>query len=244
MLKVSIITVCYNSAQTIQRTINSVLQQSYENIEYIVVDGASTDGTLDIISEYQERFEGRLKVISEPDEGIYYAMNKGIRMASGELIGILNSDDYYENNAVEHMVDNMTNDKYQILYGFMRSLQNGEEESISRLSHKMLDARMIAHPSCFVSRSIYNDFGSFDVKYVSVADYDFMLRMSRIKEIKFIPVDFLIANFARGGMSSTNKAWIDLLKLRKNYGFISEKDYKKEILKDKMYRFINMIKIK
>ena len=128
MTKVSIITVCYNSSMTIRRTFDSVLNQTYADIEYIVVDGASTDGTIEIIKEYEPLFEGRMCWISEKDNGIYDAMNKGISMAEGELIGIINSDDYYEPDAVECMVNAMTNDKYQILYGSMRTWKNGEEE--------------------------------------------------------------------------------------------------------------------
>ena len=116
MIKVSIITVCYNSAATIRRTIESVLRQTYQNIEYIIVDGASKDETLSIIEEYRDALGQRLRLVSEPDQGIYDAMNKGIRMAEGTLIGILNSDDFYEPMAVEHIVNAMTDEKYQILY--------------------------------------------------------------------------------------------------------------------------------
>ena len=239
--KVSIITVCYNSAATIRRTIESVLQQTYRDIEYIIVDGASKDETLSIIKEYQGVFGNQIKLVSEPDEGIYDAMNKGICMASGVLIGILNSDDFYEPMAVEHMVDSMTDDKYQILYGFMRSIKNGTECSIDRWSHKFLRENMIGHPACFVSKAVYDDFGCFDTQYVSVADYDFMLRMSQVNEVNFYPVNYLIANFSIGGMCSTGTAWLDLLKLRRNYGIISEKEYKRDIFKDRIYKIYRKI---
>lgn len=236
MIKVSIITVCYNSAATIRRTIESVLGQTYDNIEYIIVDGASKDETLSIIEEYKDVFGERLRLVSEPDQGIYDAMNKGIRMSHGTLIGILNSDDFYEPMAVEHMVNAMTDEKYQILYGFVRSLKNGLEYSIERHSFKFLREQMFEHMTCFVTKPVYDDFGYFDLQYISVADYDFMLRMSRIDEVKFYLVDQVITNFAQGGMSSTAAAWLDLLKLRRNYGIISEREYKKEMLKDKLYR--------
>ena len=119
-IKVSIITVCYNSEKTIRRTIESVLNQTYDNIEYIIVDGASTDQTMDIVKEYEPKFSGRMRWISEPDEGIYFAMNKGIDMAAGELIGLLNSDDTYESNAVKSIRDALVSEPYQILYGFAR----------------------------------------------------------------------------------------------------------------------------
>lgn len=242
--KVSVITVCYNSAATIRKTIESVLRQTYGNIEYIIVDGASKDGTLSIIEEYRSVFGGRLKIISEPDKGIYDAMNKGIRMAAGTLIGILNSDDFYEPMAVEHMVNAMTGEKYQILYGFVRSLKNGQEYSIERHSYKFLHEGMIEHPACFVTKSVYDDFGCFDTQYISAADYDFMLRMRRITEVKFYPTDHLITNFALGGMSASAAAWLDLLKLRRNHGIISDKEYKKEILKDKLYTFYKKLIIR
>lgn len=234
-VKVSIITVCYNSAATIRKTIESVLRQTYGNIEYIIVDGASKDETLSIIKEYSSVFGERLKIISEPDKGIYDAMNKGIRMAVGILIGILNSDDFYEPMAVEQMVNAMTDEKYQILYGFVRSLKNGQEYCIERHSYKFLQDGMIEHPACFVTKAVYDDFGCFDTQYISVADYDFMLRMRRIEAIRFYPIDHLITNFALGGMSASAAAWLDLLKLRRNHGIISDMEYKKEIFKDKLY---------
>ena len=99
-MKISIITPCLNSAKTIRQTIESVLNQTYQDIEYIIVDGASTDGTLEIIQEYEDQFQGRMQYVSEPDNGIYDAMNKGIRMSHGNVIGIINSDDFYEEDAV------------------------------------------------------------------------------------------------------------------------------------------------
>lgn len=236
MIKVSIITVCYNSAATIRRTIESVLRQTYQNIEYIIVDGASKDETLSIIEEYRDALGQRLRLVSEPDRGIYDAMNKGIRMAEGALIGILNSDDFYEPMAVEYMINAMTDEKYQILYGFFRTLKNGQEYSIERHSYKFLRECMFEHPACFVTKAVYDDFGYFDLQYISAADYDFMLRMSEIDEVKFYMVDQIITNFTRGGMSLTAAAWLDLLKMRRNHGIISEREYKKEMLKDKIYR--------
>ena len=238
MLRVSIITVCYNSERTIRRTIESVLGQTYPNIEYIIVDGGSRDRTVDIIREYVELSDGRLSYVSEPDQGIYDAMNKGIRQSSGELTGILNSDDYYEPQAVEHMVDSMRKERYQILYGFMRSWKGDEVYSVGRQSHLFLKECMINHPACFVTKAVYDDFGYFDLQYVSVADYAFMLRMSEIPEVKFYPVNDLIANFSIGGMCATDRAWLDLLKLRKNYGMISAERYKWELFKNKLYHLL------
>lgn len=236
MTKVSIITVCYNSSMTIRRTFDSVLNQTYADIEYIVVDGASTDGTIEIIKEYEPLFEGRMCWISEKDNGIYDAMNKGISMAEGELIGIINSDDYYEPDAVECMVNAMTGDKYQILYGEMRTWKDGEEESISISSHKFLRDRMINHPSCFVTKSVYKEFGCYDMHYKSVADYDFMLRMNERKEIVFKPVYEIIANFTLGGKCSTGEAYMELVRMRHERGIMSECEYRRKVRKDWIYR--------
>ena len=242
MIKVSVITVCYNSSKTIRKTFDSVLHQTYRNVEYLVIDGASTDGTVDIIKEYEPLFQGRMKWISENDRGIYDAMNKGIRMATGELLGILNSDDYYEPDAAETMVDAMTKDKYQILYGAMRTWKNGEEESVGISSHKFLRDRMINHPACFVTKAVYDDFGYYDTQYASVADYDFMLRAYECKEIYFKPVYKIISNFALGGMCSTGQAYLELVELQHNRGLLSNKEYKKIIRKDKIYRLYKKLR--
>ncbi len=232
--KVSIITVCFNSEKTIERAIKSVLNQTYQNIEYIIVDGKSTDNTLDIIKQYEPLFDGRMKIISEPDNGIYDAMNKGISYAKGLWIGILNSDDFYEKDAVEKIVitaQNVQTD-YAILYGATRFLRNGVEDTVSLVSHHFLKERMISHPSCFVHKKVYQDFGVYDVNYVSVADYDFMLRMYQCGMVNFIPVYDIITNFRIGGMSASRTAYLDLLKLKRNYKMITKNRYIQLRLKD------------
>ena len=242
MTKVSIITVCYNSSMTIRRTFDSVLNQTYADIEYIVVDGASTDGTIEIIKEYEPLFEGRMCWISEKDNGIYDAMNKGISMAEGELIGIINSDDYYEPDAVECMVNAMTGDKYQILYGEMRTWKDWMEESISISSHRFLRDRMINHPSCFVTKAVYEDFGYYDTRYSSVADYDFMLRMIEKKEIVFKPVYEVTANFMLGGMCSTGEAYMELVRMQHERRILSDREYKWIMAKNRLFRIYKRIR--
>lgn len=235
----SIITVCFNSEKTIEKTIQSVLNQTYKNIEYLIIDGSSTDSTMEIVKKYEPLFEGRMKWISEPDNGIYDAMNKGIRMASGELIGIINSDDYYETTAVEDMVSMMSDEPYQILYGAMRTLQDGVERSISIGSHLFLREAMIGHPSCFVTKRLYVELGVYDTQFVSAADYDFMLRMVEKSDVHYKPVYKLIANFATGGMCASSKAYYDLLKVQRKHKIITEKEYKKIVFKCKIYDFLH-----
>lgn len=223
---VSIITVCFNSEKTIEKTIESVLHQTYQNLEYIIVDGKSTDHTLEIVEKYRHQFQGRMKVISEPDQGIYDAMNKGIRFASGELIGIINSDDYYEVDAIENMVSAMNDEKYQILYGMLRIFNNGVETKVVMPKHENLANEMIAHPTCFVTKNVYTDFGMFATKYRSCADHDFMLRMKKHSEICFIPVYKIIAAFSEGlGMSAQGDSMMEAFGMLKEHGIISEKEY-------------------
>lgn len=238
----SIITVCFNSEKTIEKTIESVLNQTYKNIEYLIIDGKSTDCTMEIVKKYEPLFEGRMKCVSEPDKGIYDAMNKGIRMASGKLIGIINSDDYYEPTAVEDMVSAMSDESYQILYGAMRILKEGVERSISIGSHLFLREGMIGHPACFVTKRLYDELGVYDTQFVSAADYDFMLRMAENPNVHFKPVYKLIANFATGGMCASSKAYYDLLKVQKKHGIITEKEYKKIVFKCKIYDFLHGIR--
>lgn len=231
---VSIITVCYNSEKTIEQTIRSVLNQTYSNIEYLIIDGKSTDHTIDIAGKYQEKFKGRMKIVSEPDEGIYDAMNKGIKMTSGKLIGIINSDDFYEIDAVENIVDayqKLEADVPVVLYGMLRTLKNEKEAKVSISSHEFLEDCMIGHPTCFITKSAYDNYGVYDTNYCSAADYDLMLRYKKSGEVLFIPVYKIIANFRSGGMCSTHKAYLDLLKLQRNYHIISEKKYKTAKLK-------------
>lgn len=237
-VKVSIITVCYNSEKTISKTIESVLNQSYENIEYIIIDGASSDGTLSIVDQYRDSFGEHLIVVSEPDDGIYYAMNKGIVLATGDLIGIINSDDWYETDAVTRVVEayeSAVSPNYSVIFGNLRNWSSsgemmGESEShLEGISEKMT----IAHPATFISRSTYGKFGVFNTKYVSVADYDLLLRYSEEPQIRFIKVDSVLANFTLGGMCAGRKAGFDLYRLQMDRGQLTA--HQVRVLKFKAY---------
>lgn len=224
-IRVSIITVCYNSESTITRTIDSVLNQSYKNIEYIIVDGKSTDSTLAIIAKYKDKFGDRLKVISEHDNGIYDAMNKGIAIASGALIGILNSDDYYEKDAIEAAVNAAGDCNMKVVYGLMRTIKDGLEDRVYMLSHNFLDNRMICHPASFVTKDIYDTIGVFNSKYKSVGDYDFMLRVYQSKKATFVPVYKVFTNFAEDGMSSSLEGYLENFKYMYDQGKVSSLAY-------------------
>ena len=241
---VSIITVCYNSSKTIKRTLESMLEQTYEHYEYIVIDGASTDDTLEIIQSYEPHFDGKMTIISEPDSGIYDAMNKGIRNASGELIGIVNSDDYYEEDALEIMVREYTRlqREHVVLYGFMRSMAGEEEISVVLYHHQYLSRQMIMHPACFVSSQVYRDFGMFDTSYKSSADYEFMLRLLYSKKVFFQPVYEIITNFQTGGMSSSQRSYRETARLQYRYKSISLVRYIRIVVKSRIYELVHKFK--
>lgn len=203
-IKVSIITPCLNSEKTIQDTIKSVLNQTYENIEYIIVDGGSTDDTMCIVKEYEPLFCGRMRYVSEHDSGIYNAMNKGLRMSHGQLIGIINSDDFYEKDAVSLAVAAMVEDACQMIYGYCRVLgRNGETVYINRESHANLFEHIFQHPTCFVTRQTYCKYGMFNEKFKVAADCDFIYRLYQ-KKVTFTQIKEITANYRVGGYSGTH----------------------------------------
>lgn len=229
--KVSIITPCLNSEKTIRDTIESVLNQSYKNIEYIIVDGGSTDDTIKIINEYRPEFHGRMRLISGKDKGVYDAMNKGIKASRGFLIGIINSDDYYEPNAVENIKGNMTDDKYQVIYGYCRLWNRRHPIGILRNRHENLTDAMIPHPTCFVTREVYRDLGIFLNTFKIANDYELMIRLYKSGRVKFVQVDQVIANFREGGLSSDIKrAMREKAFINYYYNMISFKDMLLEIV--------------
>ena len=221
-MKFSIITVCFNSGKTIRKTIESVLDQTVTDYEYIVVDGASTDDTFEIIKEYEPKFNGRMRYVSEPDKGIYDAMNKGIRMAQGEIIGIINSDDYYETDALEKLLPYLENPA-DVYYGMLRLMDEHREVSVIRHHHNYLTRQTLMHPACFVRKKSYEKYGLFDLQYKIAADYELMLRFLK-KQAVFIPVDAVLSNFSAGGISDTSPLY-EMYELLWRYGTISRKTY-------------------
>lgn len=202
--KVSIITVVYNGAETIEETIQSVMHQTYDNIEYILIDGASTDGTCDIIREYQDSIA---TFISEPDAGLYFAMNKGIQLATGEIIGILNADDLYTPDAIMEVVKCFENSEADIVYGNAQWFDELGKydlyacENIETLWYQMT----IPHPATFVKKKVYRTMGNFDTQYFIAADYDFILRCYSSR-VRFAHLDRVVTYFRRGGMSTKRES--------------------------------------
>lgn len=203
-IRVSIITVVRNGVMTIEQTIQSVLQQTYKNIEYIIIDGASTDGTQEIIKQYEKCIA---YYISEPDGGIYDAMNKGIRQATGEIIGIINSDDWYERDAVEKIVEVFCKEDVEVVHGNMNIIGAEGDKWVRKagVMEELWYHMAILHPTVFVKKNVYKQYGVFDTEYKIVADYELMLRLYT-NNVKFIYLNNLIANFRTSGISHKQSA--------------------------------------
>lgn len=236
---VSVLTPCYNSAKTIEKTLECIEKQTYQNIEYIIVDGGSTDGTLELIKQHRSRLPEQFTLISEKDQGIYDAMNKGIGLAKGQLIGIVNSDDWYEEDTIEQVVKNYQGNAYEVVYGMQRTYLNGKEKATFIYHHDFLPEQMITHPTCFVTRDAYKELGAFDLKYRSAADYDLMLRFYESKRVVFTPVYQVLSNFQLGGMSSSQVGVRENATIRYDRGFMSKKKYRFVMIKSKIYEWLN-----
>ena len=220
-MKVSIITATYNSAATLEDTIKSVLQQTYSNIEYIIIDGASKDNTLDIVKQYEPQFGERLKWLSENDSGIYDAMNKGIKMATGEIVGILNSDDYFTSpDVIERMVATFDDQSLDAVYGDIHFIRDGKPEKCVRYySSKRFRpfwlrfGFMPAHPSFSCRREVFEKAGLYKIDYKIGSDYEMMVRLFMVHKIraKYLPLDFV--TMRTGGASTRNvKSRLQLIK--------------------------------
>jgi glycosyltransferase involved in cell wall biosynthesis len=208
-MKVSIITISYNSAETIEDTIKSVVSQDYPNIEYIIIDGASKDTTLSIVDKYKDKIA---KVISEKDKGIYDAMNKGVQNATGDIIGILNSDDYYyDTTVISEVVRLFEQEKTDGLYADLVYVDRADSEKIIRYwksgkytPGKFLKGWMPPHPTFFVKKEVYTHFGLYNTDLRSAADYEFMLRVIHKNKISLCYMPRVLTKMRVGGMSNVS----------------------------------------
>ena len=209
-MKVSIITICYNSEKYIRFAIESILNQTYKDIEYIIIDGMSKDSTLDIVKSYEPLFMGRMKWKSEPDEGIYDAMNKGISLATGELIAILNSDDvYYDNDIIKYVVSKIEECNVDTLFGDIEVVKADNIDVIIRKwkSSQFMENSFIKgwhppHPAFFVKRKVYDQYGLFDTNIAVSADFELMLRFLERYRVSTIYYDRTIVKMRMGGEST------------------------------------------
>lgn len=206
-LRVSIVTVTLNSNATIRDTINSVLNQTYPYIEYIIVDGGSADGTIELVNSFGTRVS---KFISEPDLGIYDAINKGINLATGDIVGILNSDDFfYNNDAVQKIVEGFKDNSVDAVFGDAQFVDRVNTSKIVRYySSKHFNPKkfkfgyMPAHPSFYAKRELFGKYGYYEIDYKIAADFELLIRFLLINKISCRYIEFPLISMRTGGVSN------------------------------------------
>lgn len=217
-LKISIVTVSLNSVNTIKHTIESVISQDYDNIEYIIVDGGSSDGTVEIVSRYDKYVK---YFVSEPDNGIYDGMNKGIEMATGDIVGILNSDDFYPNSFIlSNVVKSFEKYGCDAVYGDLVYVKANNISKITRYwkagdysTQKIKNGWMLPHPTFFVRKEIYERYGLYDTDLSSAADYGMILKLLYKHNILVYYIPMILVNMRVGGES--NRSLFNRLKANK-----------------------------
>jgi glycosyltransferase involved in cell wall biosynthesis len=212
-LKISLITVTYNSESTIKRCIESVIRQNYNNLEYIVIDGKSNDNTIKIIDNYKNNISC---LISEPDNGIYEAMNKGIALASGHIVGTINSDDFFADDEILNSVAQaFIQQNADILYGNLNYINPAgkviRKWNSGEYKNGMFNwGWMPPHPSFYCKKQLFDQFGLYDLKYGTAADYELMVRFMHSNKVGGYYLNKIMVNMITGGIS--NKTYINRLK--------------------------------
>jgi glycosyltransferase involved in cell wall biosynthesis len=208
-IKISIITVSYNSAKTIKDTIESILSQDYSNIEYIIIDGGSTDGTLEIVKKYADKIS---YFVSELDEGIYDGMNKGIKAATGDVIGILNSDDFYPNSyVISNVAKTFVNQECDAVYGDLVYVKENNTKKITRYwqagkytTTRIKNGWMLPHPTFFVKKEMYERYGYYNTDLKSAADYEMILKLLYKQNINAYYIPMILVKMRTGGASNSS----------------------------------------
>jgi len=239
-MKISIITVVYNGEAYLRDCIESIIHQSYPNVEYIIVDGDSTDGTLSIIEEYKMHVH---QLISEPDQGLYDAINKGIAMASGEIVGILNADDMLaDRNVIEQIAKSFILDSsIDAVYGDLNYVHPINNKIIRTWKSKQADEKdiargwMPAHPTLYIRKALFEKYGNYALNLGTAADYDLILRYFYQHQLKAYYLPFLMVNMRMGGIS--NKNFLSLLGAFQN-------DYKALKMNNMPYAFSVLLRKK
>lgn len=208
-LKVSIVTVCYNSSSTIKDTIESVLSQDYVDVEYIIVDGGSNDGTIDIVKSYGNKIS---TFVTEKDNGIYDAMNKGVALATGDIVGILNSDDFYESESILSYVVGAFDKKPEvdIVFGDVVFVEPSDLKKVTRFYRanrfsvwRLRFGWMPPHPATFIRKSAYEKVGAYSLKYKIAADYEMFVRQLYVHGLKYLYINKVLVRMRSGGVSTS-----------------------------------------
>ena len=230
-MKISIITSCYNRVSTIRGAIESVLAQDYPDIEYIIVDGASTDGSVEVIRDAIEGHEDKVKFISEPDHGMYEAINKGIRMATGDYIGLVHSDDFlYSVHTVSDIVRRLEETHADFLYGDGLFVNAENTDKVVRKwiggTYRLWKVRhgwLPLHPTCYIRRDVMEKLGGYDESYMIAADTDLLVRYLLDNHVKTDYLKKYIVRMRMGGMSTDNsrraKMWKEDIRVYSSHGF-------------------------
>ena len=237
--KLSIITINRNNAEGLRKTIESVVTQTGlkdDELEYIIIDGASTDHSVEVIKEFVNHPEYGKYIsywVSEPDTGIYNAMNKGIKKATGTLVGIINSGDWLLENTLSVIFDTHRKHIESILYGCIKVFENNVFIDIRGENNTVLPSKMISHPATFVPMNVYKQIGYYDEKLKIAADYDLFLRIY-FKNYSFFFLDLIVTNFDYSGISSTsNLVGLETELVKKRYNL-----YKKPSTKERLKHFL------
>ena len=240
----TIITPSFNSAKTIERTIKSILDQEFLDYEYLIIDGASKDNTLDIVKKYHSSFDGKMKWYSEPDKGIYDAFNKGIRLAKGEYVWIVNSDDYMEPNALSVLGNYICSQKTkpEVISAAMNFINmQGEISRVAKSNQKQADycyktnGMGVTHPATIVAKSVYSQYGLYDDEFKICGDIDWFFRIYK-SGVKICFIDDIVTNMTEGGVSTT----FNLKKMAKDRRRLLKKRYHNFLLE--AYYFVRWAK--
>ena len=230
-MKISIITTCYNRVSTIRGAIESVLAQDYADIEYIIVDGASTDGSVEAIQEAIAGKEGQVKFVSEPDHGMYEAINKGIRMATGDYIGLVHSDDFlYSSHTISDIAKRLNETRADFLYGDGLFVNAENTDKVVRKwiggTYRLWKVRhgwLPLHPTCYIRREVMEKLGGYDESYMIAADTDLLVRYLLDNHVKTDYLKKYIVRMRMGGMSTDNsrraKMWKEDIRVYSSHGF-------------------------
>lgn len=214
-MKISLISATYNSAKTVRDTLQSIADQTYQNIEHIIIDGASKDNTLEIVKQ----FPHVAKMVSEPDKGIYDAMNKGIKAATGDIIGILNSDDFYQDaNLIQKVVDAFLQNEIDAVFGDVTFVNpNNLQKVVRYYSSKHFHPKkfefgyMPAHPTFFTKKEVYEKYGVFKTNYRISADYELLIRLLYVHKLKYQYLNYSMVTMRTGGASNSGLKQIYIL---------------------------------